>query len=303
MHARRDDADRVHRAAGGVAPISRIPRRGRPRFRRRVLGSRRHAERVSRGIASERDGRGHAERRTVSSRSESSGRRRLGVRLVLGPPRTSADHRVARGDAPRLRQTSSRRRLGVLRQKRRRGGRPHHRSSAVPWRGRVVTPITALRGVDSRRAFAELETFLEKRRLSVDLVPAIVRDAARQIEAAHGNLAVARLHESFGTSRKHLAVLFRQHVGLSLKAYAKIQRFVWTIGEIRQRTSVSWSQLAGQAGYSDQSHLVRDFRRIGAATPTEYLRQRAPDGSALLYEAGPPGNGVTPRRCCATFLG
>ena len=134
--------------------------------------------------------------------------------------------------------------------------------------------------------FTELEAFLRPRRLPTDPVPVTVREAARRIEAAHGNLAVARLHEMFGTSRKHLAVLFRQHVGLSLKAYAKIQRFVWTINEVRQRTSVSWSQLAEEAGYSDQSHLVRDFRRIGAATPMEYLRQRTPEGDALLYEAG-----------------
>ena len=36
---------------------------------------------------------------------------------------------------------------------------------------------------------------------------------------------------------------------------------------------------------SDQSHLARDFRRVGAASPTEYLARRAPAADALIYEA------------------
>jgi AraC-like DNA-binding protein len=73
-----------------------------------------------------------------------------------------------------------------------------------------------------------------------------------------------------------------------MKSYAQIRRFVWTLARLQETSEVNWSMLSSEAGYSDQSHLARDFRRIGAASPTEYLRKRAPDGSALLYEAEPP---------------
>jgi methylphosphotriester-DNA--protein-cysteine methyltransferase len=85
-------------------------------------------------------------------------------------------------------------------------------------------------------------------------------------------------------SRKHLSVSFCRYLGLSPKSYAKIQRFIWTLERLRERTSVDWSRLAGDAGYSDQSHLVRDFRRVGAASPIEYLRRWTPDGASLLEE-------------------
>jgi len=61
-----------------------------------------------------------------------------------------------------------------------------------------------------------------------------------------------------------------------------------TVTRLQQSTSVSWSVLASEAGYSDQSHLARDFRRVGAASPTEYLQRQAPGApgaNALLYDA------------------
>jgi len=115
--------------------------------------------------------------------------------------------------------------------------------------------------------------------------PLFVREASAQIEAAHGNVRVGDLHKSLGASRKHLAVTFTRHLGMPAKSYAQIHRFLWTLEQLRQNDEVDWSVLAHEAGYSDQSHLVRDFRRVGAATPTEYLRQRAPNGDALLYGA------------------
>jgi AraC-like DNA-binding protein len=136
--------------------------------------------------------------------------------------------------------------------------------------------------------FDVLETFLRARRATGEPVPEFVRVAAERIEQAHGNLRVASLHEELDVSRKHLAVSFGRHAGVSMKAYAKIHRFMWTLARLQESTSVSWSVLATETGYSDQSHLARDFRRVGAASPTEYLQRSAPSGpgaKALLYEA------------------
>jgi AraC-like DNA-binding protein len=144
-----------------------------------------------------------------------------------------------------------------------------------------------LLGGESHAArFAILEDFVRNRLTSAVQIPAFVRDAATRIENAHGCLRVADLHWELDISRKHLAVSFTRYVGISAKAYASIQRFVWTLERLRNSTVVEWSRLAIEAGYSDQSHLVRDFRRIGAASPTEYLRRFAPDRDALLEAAG-----------------
>jgi methylphosphotriester-DNA--protein-cysteine methyltransferase len=134
--------------------------------------------------------------------------------------------------------------------------------------------------------FAIFEELLRHRRTERHAPPEFVRRAATRIEETHGNLRVALLHEDLQVSRKHLAVSFTRHLGMSAKAFARIQRFVWTLERLRASTMVDWPQLAHDAGYSDQSHLVRDFRRVGATNPTEYLRRLTPDGTALLYDAG-----------------
>ena len=133
--------------------------------------------------------------------------------------------------------------------------------------------------------FVILEKLLRDRQASRSSVPEFVREAAMRLQQTHGNLRVAELHEELDVSRKHLAVSFNRYVGVSAKAYARIQRFVWTVDRLRGSTEIEWSRIAAEAGYSDQSHLVRDFRRVGAASPTEYLRRFAPDGDALLEDA------------------
>jgi AraC-like DNA-binding protein len=144
-----------------------------------------------------------------------------------------------------------------------------------------------LLGTDSTEVrFAHLERFLVAR-LPLGVVPStVVCDAARLIEEAHGNLRIASLHAELGGSRKQLWLRFARELGMSPKAYAQIQRFVWTLARLRESTNVDWPRLAVAAGYSDQSHLVRDFRRVASASPTEFLRTRTPDSTALLDEAG-----------------
>lgn len=163
----------------------------------------------------------------------------------------------------------------------------------------AVTDLEALLGPPARELrtqllgagsagerFDLLERFLLPR-LSTGAAPSpIVDEAARLIEAAHGHLRIASLHADLGVSRKQLWLRFARDLGMSPKAYARLQRFVWTLARLRASTSVEWPQLAAAAGYSDQSHLVCDFRRFASASPTEFLRTRTPDSTALLDEAG-----------------
>jgi AraC-like DNA-binding protein len=134
--------------------------------------------------------------------------------------------------------------------------------------------------------FVHLEKFLNQQ-ISHNRGPSvIVVRAARQIEDANGNLRIAAIPEQLGVSRKQLWLRFTREMGLSPKAYAQLQRFVWTLARLRESTSVDWPGLAAAAGYADQAHLVRDFRRAAFASPTEFLRDRTPDSTALLEEVG-----------------
>jgi AraC-like DNA-binding protein len=132
--------------------------------------------------------------------------------------------------------------------------------------------------------FAVLENFIRSRTALVNAVQQAVIAAARAIDEAHGNLRISSLHEKLDVSRKHLSVQFTRQIGISPKAYAQVRRFVWTVACLRGSETVQWAALAEAAGYSDQSHLIRDFQRVSAANPTAYLRTRSPDNTALLEE-------------------
>jgi AraC-like DNA-binding protein len=134
--------------------------------------------------------------------------------------------------------------------------------------------------------FAILERFVRRRLEAADTPHGIARWAAGRIEVAHGKLTVSSLCRDAGVSRKHLNALFGNAVGLSPKAYARVHRFAWVLGRIRDVVDVDWSHLAYRAGYADQAHLVRDFQRHAGTSPTAFVRARTPDGSALLVDAG-----------------
>jgi AraC-like DNA-binding protein len=78
--------------------------------------------------------------------------------------------------------------------------------------------------------------------------------------------------------------LFRQQVGLSPKALARVHRFRGALDILnRSQGEVPWAALAEQCGFYDQSHLINEFRRFTGFSPTELTRRDKPDtGSVVL---------------------
>lgn len=170
-------------------------------------------------------------------------------------------------------------------------GIPDRTNAVVDLEGMLGEPARALRDALMESAgpaqrFEHLERFLLGRLSSGSPPSPIVARVARRIEDAHGNLRVSEIHTELGVSRKQLWLRFGREMGTSPKAYAQLQRFVWTLARLRESEEVDWPRLAVMAGYSDQAHLVRDFRRVAFASPTEFLRTRTPDSTALLDGTG-----------------
>jgi transcriptional regulator GlxA family with amidase domain len=79
-----------------------------------------------------------------------------------------------------------------------------------------------------------------------------------------------------GWSHRHLIARFRQQIGLSPKTAARLVRFDGVWRRLDQRRRPSWAQIAGEAGYADQAHLVRDFREFTGTTPTDFVARTRP---------------------------
>lgn len=119
-----------------------------------------------------------------------------------------------------------------------------------------------------RQRMLLLEAFLLRRLSLVDQRPRFEAAVARIIQSG-GQTRVDRLAESVGFSARQLEREFRASLGLSPKSFARIIRFqnlLRTVGEGMLR---EWANVALAAGYSDQPHMVREFREFTGHSPTE----------------------------------
>jgi len=136
--------------------------------------------------------------------------------------------------------------------------------------------------VDGEPARARvLQTWLlERRRVHDSFIT--VRNAAEMLRGGGFRTPVSDVCARLGLSNKHLVQQFRRIVGLPPKVLGRIERFQAVIGACRGRSRVDWLELTHALGYADQSHLIREFRRLACVTPSEFLTNRTPDESHVV---------------------
>jgi AraC-like DNA-binding protein len=97
----------------------------------------------------------------------------------------------------------------------------------------------------------------------------LMQSAVRRLETR----SVASVAQDLGLSARHLRRIFHEVVGLSPKAFFKLQRFERALQAATDGGDITWSDIAMDAGYYDQAHMIADFRSIVGATPREFLTE------------------------------
>jgi len=82
---------------------------------------------------------------------------------------------------------------------------------------------------------------------------------------------VRELAREAGYSDRRFIDLFRVEVGLKPKLFNRIQRFQRLLTHVHCMARPNWSELALNAGYFDQSHLIRDFVVFTGVSPADYV--------------------------------
>lgn len=101
------------------------------------------------------------------------------------------------------------------------------------------------------------------------------------LEGSHGRAPIGWISDRLGRSRRHLAVQFRDQIGLPPKIVARILRFDRAVSMLaRARTDLA--DVAFECGYYDQAHLNRDFRAFAGMPPAAFVRQIVPDGGVIV---------------------
>ncbi|MGH7578426.1 MAG: helix-turn-helix domain-containing protein [Longimicrobiales bacterium] len=142
---------------------------------------------------------------------------------------------------------------------------------------------TRLRDVaDDEARCRAFERWLLERRAAVHPYFATVRRGIDLLRSSAHGTPVGEVCARLGMSNRHLIKQFRETVGLAPKTYGRVERFQRVINACRGKSDVPWSRIAAEYGFSDQSHLIREFRRLSAVTPEEFLAARTPDESHVI---------------------
>jgi AraC-like DNA-binding protein len=102
-----------------------------------------------------------------------------------------------------------------------------------------------------------------------------VRRAAACIAAAPESCRIAELSDTLGLSTRRFEQIFRADIGMTPKAYQRLQRFRRALVRIEDAARGGWAGFAWDRGYYDQAHLINEFRAHSGLTPPEYLAARA----------------------------
>jgi AraC family transcriptional regulator len=82
-------------------------------------------------------------------------------------------------------------------------------------------------------------------------------------------VALSEVAQAVGVHPTHLARVFRAHHGVSVGEYGRRLRLAWAASEI-SRSDTPLGVIATQAGFADQSHFTRAFKRYVGTTPARY---------------------------------
>lgn len=85
------------------------------------------------------------------------------------------------------------------------------------------------------------------------------------------------LPELLGYSHKHSVHLITKMCGLSPKMVHRIYRLKSVLQYPDLLTNTSWSNITYDFGFSDQSHLIREFKLFTGFTPNEFIESSPKD--------------------------
>jgi AraC-like DNA-binding protein len=103
----------------------------------------------------------------------------------------------------------------------------------------------------------------------------VVSCAIQLIEQSRGRIPIAVLASSLEITERQLERKFAQHVGLSPKAFCRVIRFARAKSLISKMPGFADVHVAYACGYSDQTHLIREFKLFTGQTPSCYERSNS----------------------------
>lgn len=99
-----------------------------------------------------------------------------------------------------------------------------------------------------------------------------VKGAVNTLLINRGNVKIIDMHRELGVSKSNLEQKFQDKVGIGPKDLARIWRMNHFILERISNPQASLTQLVYECNYFDQSHLIKEFKRIVNVNPVLFFK-------------------------------
>ncbi len=111
----------------------------------------------------------------------------------------------------------------------------------------------------------------------ISLLPRLLAPEERIVHAVNiirntgGQITVARLSDEICLCSRQFERRFKQSVGISPKAFIKVERFRQAQRYLKSHSGESMYSAALNCGYYDDSHLFKEFKLLGGILPTDII--------------------------------
>lgn len=102
--------------------------------------------------------------------------------------------------------------------------------------------------------------------------------ALRALVASEGTASVEDLARTAAMSGRQVARLFARHLGIPPKTVGRVLRVQKTLRALMRDPGRSLAEIGLEAGYFDQAHFIKDFRRMTGGVPRGYRGYYPPEG-------------------------
>jgi AraC-like DNA-binding protein len=95
---------------------------------------------------------------------------------------------------------------------------------------------------------------------------------------SHGCASVETIAEAAGTSSRQVDRLFARYLGIPPKTVGRVLRFQKALRRLMRDPGCALVHIATDAGYHDQAHFIKEFKKMSGGVPRGYRGYYPPAG-------------------------
>ncbi len=135
-----------------------------------------------------------------------------------------------------------------------------------------IRKVTAELASSDTVLVASAEKLLRSKHPEEDGNIGAIGDIISQIQKDTSLTSVQAVCDKFGISERTMQHTFQRYVGIGLKWIINRYR-LQDVADAIDKGATDWAALAAEHGFADQSHFIRDFKKIIGETPAQYSQR------------------------------